>query len=143
MPQDYLDGLDVGQRRPGWERLLANNEWPRSGTFVAAGDKGVVGFATWCPTRDDDGDPTTVGEVAAIYLLPDAWGAGIGRRLIATSLDTLVEAGYRQATLWVLATNDRARRFYRAGGWLPDGAVKEETLNGVPLTEVRYRRALR
>lgn len=143
MPQDYLDGLDVDRRRRGWNRILTGDEWPRSGTLMAVGDEGVMGFANWCPTRDDDGDPATVGELAAIYLLPDAWGAGIGRRLLATSLDALVEAGYRQATLWVLATNDRARRFYEAGGWLPDGKVKEEALHGVWVTEVRYQRALR
>jgi GNAT superfamily N-acetyltransferase len=142
LPQDFLDGLDVGRRRDGWARILAEAHWPRSATLVVDSDESVVGFAHLCPTRDDDGDPATVGEIVAIYLLSTLWSTGVGRRLMDESLDVLRQAGFREATLWVLDTNERARRFYESGGWLADGTVKQDRWGDVVLNEVRYRRPI-
>ena len=136
----FLDGLDVRQRRLAWERILGETEWPRAGTFVAEIDKDAVGFVNVGSTRDGDEDPATVGEVTAIYVLGEAWGTGAGRRLMSAAVDSLTQAGFDQATLWVLDKNHRTRRFYETGGWRPDGAVKRDDLRGFPLTEVRYRR---
>ena len=141
IPQSYLDTLAPAGREPLWTSLLATADWPRSGTLVAA-DPDVFGFAHLLPTRDEDADPTTVGEITSIYLLPDHWGNGLGQQLMAAALDAFAEAGYREASLWVLDTNDRAQRFYRAGGWHPDGASKLDTKLGIPLREIRYRRPL-
>ncbi len=44
--------------------------------------------------------------------------------------------------LWVLAANKRARDFYVAGGWTPDGGTREEPVNGEPVAQLRYTRAL-
>ena len=58
-------------------------------------------------------------------------------------LQRLCAEGYHSATLWVLVTNDRARRFYEAAGWSRDGAEKTERIGGAAsITEVRYRRPL-
>jgi ribosomal protein S18 acetylase RimI-like enzyme len=140
IPQSYLDALEPAQREARWADLLAAADWPRSGTLVASADDVVVGFAHLVPTRDEDADPTQVGEITSIYLLPDRWGGGIGQQLMAAALEQFTEAGYREATLWVLDTNERAQRFYRAGGWRADGAVKLDTKLDIPLREVRYRR---
>jgi len=64
--------------------------------------------------------------IYAIYLVPAAWDQGIGRQLMTAPLGRLGEAGYDQATLWVLDSNARARRFYEAGGWHADGAAKQD-----------------
>jgi len=141
VPQEYLDGLDPERRRQMWERVLATDGWPRSGTLVAENDDGVVAFAHVGPSRDDDAEGT-VGELSAIYALSTVWGTGVGRALMAEALRTLAGAGYAEATLWVLDTNERARRFYEAAGWRPDGAVKVDSTRGFPLAEVRYRRAM-
>ena len=58
------------------ERTLGGQDWPRAGVLVAEQAGAVVGFAAICPTRDDDLDPATAGEVSSIYLLQRAWGAG-------------------------------------------------------------------
>ena len=142
VPQDYLDSLDAEQRRPVWERIVGEAEWPRAGTLVAEEGKNVVGFASICPARDDDKEPANAGELAAIYLLPEAWGKGLGRELMISALSALSDAGFGEATLWVLDTNSRARRFYEAAGWHADGAVKQDARRGFVLNEVRYRRAL-
>ena len=142
LPQDYLDALDPARRVPLWERTLSGTNWPRAGTFVAEVKDEVIGFANVCPTRDDDGDPVTTGELASIYLHPTAWGKGIGRELMITSLESLSEAGFVEATLWVLDNNSRAVGFYEKSGWRADGATKSERLGDVLLNEARYRRPL-
>ena len=42
----------------------------------------------------------------------------------------------------MLAGNVRARRFYEAGGWRPDGTERRDRVFGVPVDEVRYRKTL-
>ncbi|MGI5239195.1 N-acetyltransferase family protein [Dactylosporangium sp. CA-139066] len=142
LPQRHPDSQDIDQRREVWERILAEADRPRSTTLVADNGDGLVGFADLCPTRDQDADPLTVGEITAIYLLPAVWGTGVGTLLLTESVNTLGEAGYRQATLWVLETNHRARRFYEANGWQADKAVKQDKTRGVLRTIVRYRRSV-
>ena len=55
------------------------------------------------------------------------------------ALDSLRQAGFVEATLWVLDGNERARRFYEVGGWEFDGATKDDQREGFTLSEVRYR----
>ena len=142
IPQNYLDNLDPAQRAENWVGYLTAQDWPRSGTLVATSGADIVGFAGFGPSRDKDAEPAVVGEVRTIYLLPDHWGAGLGRRLMDTAVATLREAGYREATLWVLDKNERAQRFYAAVGWRPDGTIQEDLSHGLELRELRYRRSL-
>jgi GNAT superfamily N-acetyltransferase len=142
VPQDYLDGLDPAQRETLWDTVLAESAWPSAGILVLEDQATVAGFAHFCPTRDRDGEPAQVAEITAIYLMPHAWGIGAGRQLMTAVLEVLAAAGYQQATLWVLHSNRRARRFYHAGGWRADGTVKTDDTRGLALTEVRYRRLL-
>lgn len=141
VPQRYLDGLDAAQREPIWRRSLAD---PGPGVTLVAEDesRGVAGFIRVAPSRDAGTDPEVVGEVQALYVLAEWWGHGVGRLLMEAGLSRLAQAGHRESILWVLASNDRARRFYEAGGWRPDGATKTDDSRGFPLFEVRYRRAV-
>jgi GNAT superfamily N-acetyltransferase len=101
----------------------------------------IRGFATTGPARAVE-DPE-LGEVLALYVDPPFWGHGLGRRLIVEARRRLTARGFAEAVLWVLAGNTRAERFYRADGWLPDGARRDEQIWGVAADEVRYRRTLR
>jgi GNAT superfamily N-acetyltransferase len=140
--QDYLDGLDPARRRELRDVVLAEDVWPRSGVLVAENEDRVAGFAHFRPARDQDEDPWLIAEITAIYLVPEAWGTGTGRQLMTSSLNVLAHAGYREAALWVLNTNARARRFYESAGWRPDGTVKNDGSLGFLLTETRYRHML-
>jgi ribosomal protein S18 acetylase RimI-like enzyme len=142
VPQEYLDGLDPARRLVGWERILAEFDPVSGGVLVAEEGPRVQGFVAYCPSRDDDTDPRDTGEVTVLYLRPEAWGQGTGRRLMTAAVDGLTAAGYEQAILWVLDSNARARRFYGAAGWSPDGSVKDEDIAGAAVTELRYRRSL-
>lgn len=134
-PPEELDGLPVDESR--WRRRRVA-EPPPGWAVVVAEDRGaVVGFAATGPSRDEDG----IGELYAIYVEPSRWSAGTGRALLARAEHELAR-GHAEATLWVLEANDRARRFYKRAGWLPDGAAKEAEHLGVRAPELRYRKAL-
>jgi GNAT superfamily N-acetyltransferase len=147
LPQEYLDGLDPADRIARWrDTLLANGPERGAGEplrrVVVAVDGGTIrGFAAFGPTRDPGEDPQRTGEVYAIYLLPEAWGQGLGRVLMAATLSQLASA-YAQATLWVLDSNERARQFYARSGWTEDGSAKLDGSRGFEIPEVRYRRSL-
>jgi GNAT superfamily N-acetyltransferase len=142
LPQDYLDQLDPADRLPRWRRTLRETDPAGGGVIVAVKDRWICGAAWFGPTRDTDSDPALVGELVGIYLLPEAWGKGLGRSLMTAAVEHLTAAGYSEATLWVLESNVRARGFYAKAGWAEDGAVKQDDRLGFPITEVRYRRQL-
>jgi ribosomal protein S18 acetylase RimI-like enzyme len=62
---------------------------------------------------------------------------------MSAALSRLAAAGHDACTLWVLERNERARRFYSALGFNPDGAIRVEAAEtAFPLREVRYRRSI-
>lgn len=138
MPDAFLDGLDPVKRALVWKRILAV---PEGVVFLAQKDSHVVGFCDVLPSRDPAAPPE-VAEIAAIYVEPSAWGSGAGKSLIAAAIEHAREHRFVMLTLWVLATNERAKRFYVAAGFQPDGAEKTEERPGFTLHELRYRREL-
>ena len=134
MPQEVLDSLSVEQRSRGWRGLLAR---PELDTFVV-GSEPVVGFCNLGPSRDADA-PAATGEITAIYMEPASWRRGLGRQLLAAAIGRAQERGFGSLTVWVLRENDRARSFYYAVGFRPDGCERTDTsLTGSALHEVRY-----
>jgi ribosomal protein S18 acetylase RimI-like enzyme len=112
-------------------------------TLVAVADGEVIGFTSFGPYRvqgpGDEFDPA-IGELYAIYVSPDRWGAGAGRALIDACRVALAAEGYPEFRLWVLEANDRARRFYERAGMAPDGAREMYTPpnSTTELPEIRY-----
>ena len=137
VPQDHLDALDAEERGANWRGAIEANPDPDHGRrLVVEVDGEVVGLALVVPDRDgEDG----VGEIPMIYVHPDAWGTGAGRALFVECEAAIRELGFREAVLWVLADNPRARSFYERQGWYADGGEKTEDIGGVDLVEVRYR----
>lgn len=137
VPDTYLDGLSVEDRASRY--TFGDTRPDRPQTFLAVADNTIRGFATIGPARDDVGD---AGEVYAIYVDPSAWGQGVGQALILEARRRLQQHGFDDACLWVLANNERAQRFYRTDGWETDGHQRDETMSGVTVSHVRYRRKL-
>jgi ribosomal protein S18 acetylase RimI-like enzyme len=131
-PPERLAGLDEAARARRWREGL-ESDWSALVT------EDLSGFVSVGPSRDEEGE----GELYAIYVSPENWGTGRGRILMEAALAALREAGFEEATLWVLDDNPRARRFYEAAGWYTDGATKEDEFLDTPVSEVRYRISLR
>lgn len=141
LPTTLLDTLSVDQRTQWWGEFLADLPERNAVQVVEVGGR-VVGFVGTCPSRDEDVDRASTGEVAAIYLLRPWWDRGIGGALLDAGETALVAAGFGEATLWVLADNARAREFYERRGWTVDGGERTADLHGRLVVEVRYWRAL-
>ena len=104
---------------------------------------GIAGFCGLAPSRDPDADAQAVAEIAGICLLPQYWRQGVGRALCERALAAARTQACRHVTLWVLAANDRAKRFYESLGFQPDGAAKTVKMaDGSELPEVRFRLAI-
>jgi len=138
VPDEYLERLSVDGRISAWRDIMEATEWPSTGVFVADDDCGdIVGFTHIASSRDDDAPPGTA-EVTSLYVRPPAWGGGAGRSLLEAACASLRSGGFGSATLWVLGSNERARRFYEAMGWTAVGRSKVVRRGEFELNEVRY-----
>jgi ribosomal protein S18 acetylase RimI-like enzyme len=141
VPDAVLDGLSIDARRDVWSRAIgrATTEPSREARVWVVEEAGTVrGFAETRPSRDADAQPGT-GEVHSIYLEPQAWGRGLGPRLLAHAAADLRARGLAPLVLWVIEDNARGRRFYERAGWRPDGARQPIDFDGVMVDEIRYR----
>jgi GNAT superfamily N-acetyltransferase len=97
---------------------------------VAERDGGVVGFGELDLDR---------GEVVAVYVLPEAVGAGIGSALL-THLETTARAhGLHRLTL---CASLNAEKFYAHRGWLAGAREKHRLTEAVAVDCVRMNKAL-
>ena len=78
-------------------------------------------------------------ELRDLYVVPAAWGTGVGAELMGTALEWIAARGAREATLWVGQENLRARRFYEREGWVVDGERLDDSFPGASVHETRYR----
>ena len=138
LPDAYLDGLRAEERAERYN--FASGDARAPATMLATDGETICGFATTAPARDSD--LSEYGELFALYVDPEWWGRGVGAALISSARGRLRELGFRNAALWLLAGNARAERFYRLDGWLPDGLGRTDTVWGVTVNEVRWRRPL-
>jgi GNAT superfamily N-acetyltransferase len=140
MPQVYLDGLDaeIPAREEWWRGVLAGNPRPDVVVIDAADLAELDGWAM-VSADPDDGVPPGTGRLMAIYVRRSAWDTGMGSALWHAATRRLAQLGCTDATLWVLDSNTRARRFYERKGWAPDGTTQVDVRDWADLHEVRYR----
>jgi ribosomal protein S18 acetylase RimI-like enzyme len=148
---EVLDGLSVERATSHWTGRLQEDVadfWvceirPLSQTEAGEPSGSVVGFVWFGATHDEDSDADRVGEVNALYVAPTHWGKGHGRAMMHVAEERLRDAGYKEATLWVLRDNRLGRGFYEALGWRCDGGEKLRDWRGLATLDlVRYRRSL-
>jgi len=117
----------------------------------ASSGHAVIGFASFGPERDAAGQlgpppeaspsGSAAGELYAIYVHPAYWGGLAGWQLLTELASQATAQRYTSLSLWVLAANRRARRFYERSGFAVTGESQVlDDLGGV--TEIRYWRPL-
>ncbi len=128
---------DLPQERTDlWRDLLAGDS-DVAFTLVAEQRAKAVGFCSVATvSRDADQRPGT-GEIAALYVDPSRWGNGIGSALMTKALEELAGAGCEVVTLWVLAENEVAVRFYAKFGFTADGFGGPDPRTGRPKARLR------
>ncbi len=133
VPDAYLQAFTPEKRTAFFARTLPVT--PNENYILSLGGE-PAGMLAIGPTNDERPE-TGFGEIHALYLFPEHWGHGHGRRAMNFALERLRSHGFTAVSLWVLEENARARRFYEAYGFLPDGAREPITL-GRELMELRY-----
>jgi GNAT superfamily N-acetyltransferase len=103
--------------RSSWAGRLADG--PARGTLVACeADGGVVGVTSWRPS----GTPG-VAHLAALFVDPGHWRAGVGTALLHAATAAMAATGAARARLVTPAASP-ARRFYTARGWEDAGPAR-------------------
>lgn len=135
LPGEVLASLDESDIALEWGRALL---MPGSSRLLVAldADGRVVGAAAIGPASDPDAQAS--GELTLLVVDPGAWGQGHGSRLLAASVDLLVQMGFREAVAWVPIDDETRRRFLQSAGWGPDSAFRDlEVDDGRAVREVR------
>jgi GNAT superfamily N-acetyltransferase len=139
LPAGFLAGLTLADRERRWRASLRD---PARSTFLTLMDNAAprpVAFAETGVSRDGDATAARTAELIALHVAEDCWHQGVGRALHAHAIRALRDSGFADATLWVLTGNERARGFYAAMGWTPDGHARDLVVNGACIPEIRYR----
>jgi ribosomal protein S18 acetylase RimI-like enzyme len=111
---EFLAALSYERRTQIWSQSLTD---PQNIGFLYVAETRpgeIIGFVSAGP--EQEGDPIYRGELYAIYLLEQAQGQGLGRKLIFTAMCELCELGFSSMLLWVLKDNLPSRKFYEAVG---------------------------
>jgi GNAT superfamily N-acetyltransferase len=140
VPAGYLDQLTVAEDARKRRGYFAQADGSVENLVAESGGE-VVGWAALGPSSDDDrrdGD----AELLAIYVRPDLIGTGIGKALMERVLIRCREHGFHRLALWVIEGNIRARAFYEAWGFVPDGRTVYWEVCGEAVPELCYRREL-
>jgi len=116
-------------------RLRLEVDEPESRVAAALDETGaIIGLVAAGATRDPDAP--TAWELYSINVMAHQQGSGLADDLMQATV------GDRDMTLWVLAENARAQRFYDRHGFRIEGATRMHEVTGVPeMRMVRRSRA--
>jgi ribosomal protein S18 acetylase RimI-like enzyme len=131
LPQPYLDAMSIPRHARQWRRRLMSTD---EVTLAAEGAEGLVGY---CSGGDARWRTPNEAEITTLYVLGQAQGAGLGRRLLTDTARVLAARGAKTLVIWVLQDNLAARAFYeRLGGRLEGRG--DEAVGGALTASVSY-----
>lgn len=130
----------------GYAHIFPQHDYPFPGDVVHAEWVARLASPAQVVVAVEDGD--LIGTVSArpphleaLFVVPEAWGTGVGTLLHDRALDLIAAAGCAVAELEVMADNARARRFYERHEWAPDGSRSISPFPPYP-SLLGYRRPL-
>lgn len=139
VPAKHLAAQSIVKREAVWRESLAQGT-PE--VLVAKAENRLVGWIAFGPSRDENAGSQT-DEIWAMYVAPSHWSRGVGRLLWTHARARLVAQDYKSVSVWVLAENTRAIKFYCAAGFAVDPSGRKEVpMAGKLLQELRYETAL-
>jgi ribosomal protein S18 acetylase RimI-like enzyme len=141
IPEASLMQFTYEESERNWARAireLSEADERQEYIYVAENVEGLlVGVAMGGPERSHH--PLYMGEIYFLYLLPEYQRQGIGRQLVISVVERLVEQEMDSLLIRVLKANAPARRFYEAlGGQLVPDVEEEFEDRGAVLVRVAY-----
>jgi GNAT superfamily N-acetyltransferase len=135
VPQSYLDALDVREKAANWKKWVSERD---AHTFVADNAGEICGYVHGGVLRDGVHVAAQGydAEIHKVYVLSDAQGKGIGRRLMSVLAESLVRDGLMRPVVWALAENPWCRFYERLGG--KKVAEKMIEIGGAPLLDYAF-----
>jgi GNAT superfamily N-acetyltransferase len=110
---EFLDKITVEARKKIWIRNFASPHKDEV-MYVAEDDAGkIVGFSNGGVRREPD---LYDAELYALYLLKEHQGKGIGKQLIRSVAQNLLEKNYSSFMTWVLVGNPAIHFYHKVGG---------------------------
>jgi GNAT superfamily N-acetyltransferase len=135
-PDAFVHGMNAGAAAQIFRDSLQPNEF-KYFFFVAQSPSGrLVGF---CDGGKERSHPENgVGELYAIYILPEYQKQGIGKLLFEEAVESLLLSGMKSMMVWVLAESPYRKFYEELGGKLEEG-VKTLEVGGIKINLVSYR----
>ena len=110
---EFLDQITVEGRKKLWTRVFASPNKDEV-MYVAQDETGqIIGLANGGARKEPD---EYDAELYALYLLKEHQGKGIGKQLIRSVVQKLIEQEYSSFMTWVLAANPAINFYHRMGG---------------------------
>jgi ribosomal protein S18 acetylase RimI-like enzyme len=134
-----LDSLSVERSEAVWRELLQREG--RTHLVAEQGDV-ILGYVAFGPAQAPDASALPVGEIIGLYVHPDHWRMGAGRRLLQQAIEALRGRGVPRVFVWTMAENALAKAFYQKNGFIADGRERTSQRQGESFREVRFFRPL-
>jgi ribosomal protein S18 acetylase RimI-like enzyme len=139
LPDRVLVGMSEHRQRAAWQGLIRYRpddvmvvERPPVPDGLDPG--GVIGFGN-CGVQRDSALPYA-GEIYTIYVDPPAQNQGVGKRLLRSLFERLLEKGRGSALIWVIRANPSRYFYERQGGKLV--LTRKIRIGGVSVDAVAY-----
>ena len=134
MPSAVLDNRNREFRKKQWNNWFSN-KGDNENLTVAESDGQVVGFS-FC-LKSDDPDAENLGEMRAMYVLPDYRGGATGPLMMRNMACFLREQGLAPMVLWAFKQNP-IRLWYAQLGW-KRFLERDRFLAGHGIPEIGYQ----
>lgn len=139
MPERKIASLNLEACSRNWENALASG----SSVFVAEVNNDIIGFVSGGANRIQEACETGIGntceaELAAIYILREYHGKGIGRMMFTHFVDTMVQDGFHSMVVWVAEMNPAVSFYLKLGGEQVDRKILYVCEEPVPVIAFRY-----
>ncbi|MFL5784696.1 MAG: GNAT family N-acetyltransferase [Bacteriovoracaceae bacterium] len=133
LPEKYLQSLTLASFEKRWTSGMAVNDDVIR--LVSLENSQPIGFIVGLENRFPEKCPEADGEIWALYVDPDHWAKGHGKKLFEEFKKRLKR---KNILVWVLAANTRGRKFYEAMGGKLQPATHDFVVNEEKFPEVAY-----
>ena len=134
LPEEMVCRLSLREFIATWKTILRD---AGRVNWVYDDRNGIQGYVS-CRHESEYGWKR--GEIIGIYVAPESWGRGIGKRLMGHALKWMSAQQCDVADLWTIVENRRARKFYESIGFKCTHAIRTADKYGYVIRETQYIR---